>query len=158
MTQRTKYLLIFFFLVGLHNYGHAQNNEQWQLSVEEVEEYKAQSQSLISFFEGTLNFLGDPASTVQEKEIVIEESYAKIGILAFITFSGSAVYGKEISKEASIEVHDGMDFYRFSGRNNCIFHQSFCICRKQPHLLFLGLCMLMSSQQHFLFRLGCPLS
>jgi Leucine-rich repeat (LRR) protein len=78
MTQRTKYLLIFFFLVGLHNYGHAQNNEQWQLSVEEVEEYKAQSQSLISFFEGTLNFLGDPASTVQEKEIVIEESYAKI--------------------------------------------------------------------------------
>jgi len=37
---------------------------------------------------------------------------AWIGILAFITFSGSAVYGKEISKEASIEVHDGMDFYR----------------------------------------------
>jgi Leucine-rich repeat (LRR) protein len=78
MTQRTKYLLIFFFLSGLAPQGYTQNNEQWQLSVEEVEEYKAQSQSLISFFEGTLNFLGDPASTVQEKEIVIEESYAKI--------------------------------------------------------------------------------
>ncbi|MCQ4243384.1 hypothetical protein [Stutzerimonas stutzeri] len=36
----------------------------------------------------------------------------RIGILVFFTFSGSAVYGENISEKASVQIHDGMDLYR----------------------------------------------
>ena len=112
MTQRTKYLLIFFFLSGLAPQGYTQNNEQWQLSVEEVEEYKAQSQSLISFFEGTLNFLGDPASTVQEKEIVIEESYAKIFVNDQVQVEDDLDENREVPINKNIQAYlKDVDFF-----------------------------------------------
>lgn len=73
----SRYLLIailFFKLIPL-----AQSQEEhYTPGPEEVEQYKAQSRALVAYFEGTLNFLGDPLSTTQEKEIVISESYTKI--------------------------------------------------------------------------------
>jgi Leucine-rich repeat (LRR) protein len=42
------------------------------------EDYAQQTRAMVSYLEGTLNFLGDPSATVQEKEIVINESYIKI--------------------------------------------------------------------------------
>jgi Leucine-rich repeat (LRR) protein len=41
-------------------------------------EYAQQARELAAYLEGTLNFLGDPEATVQEKEIVINESYGKM--------------------------------------------------------------------------------
>ncbi|MCK9290042.1 MAG: leucine-rich repeat domain-containing protein [Bacteroidales bacterium] len=55
----------------------AQNHQQ-VITAEEMSVYREQAGQLAKFFEGTLNFLGDTASTVQEKEIIINESYAKI--------------------------------------------------------------------------------
>lgn len=74
----TKHLLIFLMLSLIAMTGRSQQTPDWTLNVEEVEQYKAQSRALVSYFEGTLNFLGDPRSTTQEKEVVIEESYSKI--------------------------------------------------------------------------------
>lgn len=47
------------------------------LSAADMENYSLQSEQLIRFLEETLNFIGDPNATVQEKEIVINESYLK---------------------------------------------------------------------------------
>lgn len=69
--------LLFIFLVLVSGIAKPQD-DSYKLTPEEVEAYKAQARSLISYFEGTLNFLGDPSSTTQEKEIIISESWAKI--------------------------------------------------------------------------------
>jgi hypothetical protein len=55
-----------------------QPRPEWTLTLEEVQHYKEQSRMLVQYFEGTLNFLGDPNSTVKEKEIIIHQSYDKI--------------------------------------------------------------------------------
>jgi len=56
----------------------AQSNAQNVLSTEEIDRYKLQIQDLVQYFEGTLNFIGDPQSVIKEKEIIINESYLKI--------------------------------------------------------------------------------
>jgi Leucine-rich repeat (LRR) protein len=54
------------------------NAQNKSLTSEEIERYKDQCKSMISYFEGTLNFLGDPNQVISEKEIIINESYLKI--------------------------------------------------------------------------------
>ncbi len=48
------------------------------LSADEVAAYKEQSKMMISYLEGTLNFLGDPGEVMAEKEIIINDSYLKM--------------------------------------------------------------------------------
>ena len=73
-------LLPLIFLLGIGT--HAQQTSHWNVSVDEMNAYREQAGMLVKFFEGTLNFLGDPSSTVQEKEIIINESFAKIFVNA----------------------------------------------------------------------------
>lgn len=49
-----------------------------QIANEEPIDYAQQTRAMVSYLEGTLNFLGDPSATVQEKEIIINDSYIKI--------------------------------------------------------------------------------
>ena len=48
------------------------------LSADEIKSYKEECRQMVSFFEGTLNFLGDTSQVISEKEIIINESYLKI--------------------------------------------------------------------------------
>ncbi|MDR0970039.1 MAG: hypothetical protein LBM67_05835 [Lentimicrobiaceae bacterium] len=61
-------LLTLFFSVSF-----AQNTEK-----QSINELKKHCESIVHYLEETLNFLGDPESTVQEKEIIINQSYNKI--------------------------------------------------------------------------------
>jgi Leucine-rich repeat (LRR) protein len=49
-----------------------------QLDAQEVEAYSRQTEQIINYLEGTLNFLGDPAEVTSEKDIIINESYLKV--------------------------------------------------------------------------------
>ncbi len=51
-----------------------------KLSKEEMQKYEADVRSMLTYFEETLNFIGDTATTAQEKEIVFMESWSKIFI------------------------------------------------------------------------------
>ncbi len=55
----------------------AQNNDV-KLSADEIKNYKEQSKMMISYLEGTLNFLGNPDEVIAEKEIIINQSFLKI--------------------------------------------------------------------------------
>jgi Leucine-rich repeat (LRR) protein len=48
------------------------------LTAAETEEYQRQTEHLVRYLEETLNFIGHPESTVQEKEVIINDSYLKI--------------------------------------------------------------------------------
>lgn len=45
-----------------------------------MQKYEAEVRSMITYFEETLNFIGDTTSTAQEKEIIFTESWSKIFI------------------------------------------------------------------------------
>jgi len=63
-------LLIFYSAFGY--------TQQEALDPETIDQYKEECKQLVGFLEGTLNFLGDSTATVSEKEIIINQSYAKI--------------------------------------------------------------------------------
>lgn len=48
------------------------------LTSEEISRYKLQVEDLVKYFEGTINFIGNPKSVTKEKEIIINDSYLKI--------------------------------------------------------------------------------
>lgn len=56
----------------------AQQSGSPNLSTEEIDRYKKQVEELVNYFEGTINFLGNPEAVTKEKEIVINDSYLKI--------------------------------------------------------------------------------
>ena len=67
--------ILFSLLMFISISGFSQSQE---LDPEAIDQYKAECRQLVDFLEGTLNFLGDSTATVQEKEIVINQSFAKI--------------------------------------------------------------------------------
>lgn len=78
--MKTKYYI--FTIVLLLGLGiqqtFAQKDGQTQLSAEELESYNVQLTDLLSYLEGTVNFLGDPKSPPREKEIIVNTSYLKM--------------------------------------------------------------------------------
>jgi Leucine-rich repeat (LRR) protein len=53
-------------------------SNQGSISSEDLDKYRQNSLDLVSFLEGTLNFLGDPHSMIREKEVIVNDSYSKI--------------------------------------------------------------------------------
>jgi hypothetical protein len=49
-----------------------------QISPEKITEYKAEVQNLVSFLEYSFNMLGNPLTTARDKDVIINQSYAKI--------------------------------------------------------------------------------
>ncbi len=77
--------IIFSFVIGAQaqkpKQSHKSSKEQTQkLSKEEVSRYENEIRNLVTYLEETLNFIGDTASTAQEKSIVFNESWSKIFI------------------------------------------------------------------------------
>jgi len=64
------FLLLFLFPAGL--------SAQQDISPEKIEEYKANVQNLVDFLEYSFNTLGDPGTPVRDKDVIINQSYAKI--------------------------------------------------------------------------------
>lgn len=71
-------ILTYIFLVVVALDATAQSKKGSGMSTAELDRYKAQVKELVSYFEGTLNFIGDPNNVAKEKEIIINESYLKI--------------------------------------------------------------------------------
>ncbi len=63
----------------LYSFGiQAQNTaNQEDNKAEKLEEYRQRAQKLVRFLEYSLNTLGDPETTAQDKDIIINESYLK---------------------------------------------------------------------------------
>jgi Leucine-rich repeat (LRR) protein len=74
MRTRQITLLLGFIFVSLL----IRAQEEPQLTAEEISAYSEQSKQMVSYLEGTLNFLGDPNEVASEKEIIINESFIKL--------------------------------------------------------------------------------
>lgn len=51
---------------------------QYTLTDKDIEEYDAQVRQMVLYLQETLNFIGDPTVSAQEKDIIFKESYSKV--------------------------------------------------------------------------------
>ena len=51
---------------------------QQSLSDKDIAEYEVQVKQMVNYLQETLNFIGDPNNSAQEKDIIFKESYSKI--------------------------------------------------------------------------------
>ena len=67
-------------ILSLLLFGMAFGSQAQKLSKDEVAKYENEINSMISYLEETMNFLGDSTTSALEKEIVFTESWSKIFI------------------------------------------------------------------------------
>ena len=71
--QKTLFLSLLFF------FFHCQFLQAQQpVSPEEIEQYRNQAEKMVSFLQYNFNMLGDPEISVKEKEVIINQSFAKL--------------------------------------------------------------------------------
>lgn len=76
-----KFKVVFLFLscIGISMVAQAQKkNSNKSLTKEELAAYEIEITKMVNYLQETLNFIGDPEQTTQEKEIVFSQSYTKI--------------------------------------------------------------------------------
>lgn len=70
MKRTTLFILLLFSLYAAKSQTHLKENE--------IKDYELQIGQMIRYLQETLNFIGDPANSAHEKDIIFKESYAKI--------------------------------------------------------------------------------
>ena len=105
-------ITIFVLLLISFSIANAQNTVQ--LSAEEVESYSKQSEQIIKYLEGTLNFLGDRTEVASEKEVIINDSYLKIFVDDKVQIEDDLDENREIplSKDVQAYLKDVDFFYK----------------------------------------------
>lgn len=75
-----KFKVVFLFLCCICIIAPAQKKKQNNngLTKEELAVYEAEIAKMVNYLQETLNFIGDPEQTAQEKEIIFSQSYTKI--------------------------------------------------------------------------------
>ena len=76
-TESGKWKMIILLLCGLTLTGTAQNKNT-PFTKEELANYELEINRMVHYLQETLNFIGDPSQTTQEKEIIFTQSYSKI--------------------------------------------------------------------------------
>ena len=77
MMKRIVFFLMTILLCCFSVNTSAQNKNN-TLTKEELANYEVEIQKMVHYLQETLNFIGDPEQTAQEKEIIFTQSYTKI--------------------------------------------------------------------------------
>lgn len=112
--MRQLYTIIFTLavLIAFANSAKAQPEQGKLVTIEEIEQYKDQVRLLVRYFEGTLNFLGDPNSSVQEKEIIIYESFSKAFISDKVQIEDDLDENRDVPVNKNIQAYlKDVDFF-----------------------------------------------
>lgn len=90
---------------------HAQDASK-KYSQEQIDSYKADIQNLVSFLEYSFNTLGDPKTSTRDKDVIINQSYAKIFVDAEVQIEDDLDANREtlINKDVQAYLKD-IDFF-----------------------------------------------
>lgn len=75
---RLKVFLLLLLLIATTATAQKKNQNKNGLTKEEIAAYETEITKMVNYLQETLNFIGDPEQTTQEKEIVFSQSYTKI--------------------------------------------------------------------------------
>lgn len=76
--KRIVFLLLLLIITTITASAQKKNQNKTGLSKEELATYEAEIKKMVNYLQETLNFIGDPDQTAQEKEIIFSQSYTKI--------------------------------------------------------------------------------
>lgn len=77
--EKRKVLFLILCFIGISIIAPAQKKSSNKgLTKEELATYETEITKMVNYLQETLNFIGDPEQTTQEKEIVFSQSYTKI--------------------------------------------------------------------------------
>jgi Leucine-rich repeat (LRR) protein len=110
-------LIIFSFTVNILSAQKKENDEEnnGQLSANQIESYKEQCKSMVNFLVGTFNFLGDSSQVMSEKEIIINESYSKIFKNSQVQIEDDLVPNRIVPLRKNVQAYlqDIIFFYKY---------------------------------------------
>jgi len=103
-------IIALVFILTIFSGLQAQNTVS--LSAEEVESFSKQSEQIIHYLEGTLNFLGDPEEVASEKEIIINDSYLKVFVDDKVQIEDDLDENREIALSKDVQAYlKDVDFF-----------------------------------------------
>jgi hypothetical protein len=104
-------LLILLLSTALPFSSDAQNTGD-EYTPEKIEAYKADVQNLVDFLEYSFNMLGNPKTTTRDKDVIINQSYAKIFMDADVQIEDDLDDNREtlINKDVQAYLKD-IDFF-----------------------------------------------
>ncbi len=70
--------MIFLLMTGIFPFTASSQDDIKGIGPEKIEEYKSQVSNLVSFLEYSFNTLGNPETPARDKDVIINQSYAKI--------------------------------------------------------------------------------
>ncbi len=87
-------------------------SQQEEYSAEQIKAYKADVQNLIDFLEYSFNTIGNPKTTARDKDVIINQSYAKIFLNANVQVEDDLDENREtlINKDVQAYLKD-IDFF-----------------------------------------------
>jgi Leucine-rich repeat (LRR) protein len=92
--------------------GKAEAQNSVRLDAEEIESYSKQSEQIIKYLEGTLNFLGDKTEVASEKDIIINESYLKMFVDDKVQIEDDLDENREIALSKDVQAYfKDVDFF-----------------------------------------------
>lgn len=70
------FCLFFFLILSIPDLSYGQDEEDAE--IDHIAAYKSEARQMVSFLQFSMNVLGDNTNSAKEKDIIINESYAKI--------------------------------------------------------------------------------
>lgn len=108
--MQLRQIITFVLILTFFSIAGAQNTVQ--LSAREIESYSQQSEQIIKYLEGTLNFLGNKTEVTSEKEVIINESYLKIFIDDKVQIEDDLDENREIALSKDVQAYlKDVDFF-----------------------------------------------
>jgi hypothetical protein len=72
------FVSLLFCCLAVTGMAQKKNSNKVELTKEELANYESEITQMVKYLQETLNFIGDPSQSAQEKEIIFSESYSKI--------------------------------------------------------------------------------
>ena len=76
--RKTYFITLMLCLLAISGVAQKKNQNKGGFTKEEMAVYETEIKQMINYLQETLNFIGDPEQTAQEKEIIFSQSYTKI--------------------------------------------------------------------------------
>ena len=76
--RKIHFITLVFCLLAVSSMAQKKNQNKNSLTKEELDAYEVEIGKMVNYLQETLNFIGDPEQTTQEKEIIFSQSYTKI--------------------------------------------------------------------------------
>lgn len=121
------FLFLIFVLLIINVPGKSQG-QQTEYSPEKIEAFKAEIKNLVDFLEYSFNTLGNPQTAARDKDVIINQSYAKVFLNAEVQIEDDLDDNREtlINKDVQAYLKDIDFFFReavFSLNVSSIDHQ-----------------------------------